>query len=216
MPGHNPTRITVLISGSGTNLQALIDACNQGSLERCSIIRVISNRKAAKGLLRAEAASIPTTYHNLTPYKARYPSDIILARSEYDKDLASLILAEDPHIAVCAGWMHILAPAFLDAMAAANVPVINLHPALPGQFNGAHAIERAHAAWMEGRIEKTGVMIHKVIGEVDMGEPILVDEIEFVKGEDENMARFEAKLHEREWKAIVKGTRMAIERYCHK
>lgn len=126
-----PARLTVLISGSGTNLQALIDACASGALP-CNIICVISNRKSAYGLVRAQAASIPTRYHNLVNYKKQNPSDVTLARLEYDRDLAALVLDEKPDLVVCAGWMHVLAPTFLDPVATAGVPVINLHPALPG------------------------------------------------------------------------------------
>ena len=74
-----------------------------------------------------------------------------------------------------------------------------------------NAIERAHADWMAGKITKTGVMIHKVIPEVDMGTPILVREIPFVKGQDEDIEVFEKKLHTVEWGAVVEGTGIAIK-----
>jgi phosphoribosylglycinamide formyltransferase len=59
--------------------------------------------------------------------------------------------------------MLIVTPDFLNPMAQAKVPIINLHPALPKQFDGANAIQRAHQAWLEGSIDKTGVMIHYVM-----------------------------------------------------
>jgi phosphoribosylglycinamide formyltransferase len=208
------TRLTVLISGSGTNLQALIDACNTPSLPSTSIIRVVSNRKGVKGLERAEKASIPTAYHNLVKYKKQYPDDgpsseFKNAREEYDKDLAELVLADKPDMVVCAGWMHILAPTFLSPLKVAGVPVINLHPALPGQFNGANAIGRAHQAFQEGKVKQTGVMIHYVISEVDMGQPILVREIPL--NERESLDDLEARMHENEHEVIVQGTKMAID-----
>jgi phosphoribosylglycinamide formyltransferase len=207
------TRLTVLISGSGTNLQALIDATKPGSpLESCTIVRVVSNRKAAYGLTRAHQASIPTKYHNLLEYKKRYPDDVAGARSEYDTELASIILADSPQLVVCAGFMHILTPSFLDPLSKANVPVINLHPSLPGLFKGANGIADAHKAWMEGKIEKTGVMIHDVVVEVDEGPALLVEEIPFIKGVDEDIAVFEQRVHETEWKAIVQGTLLAVKR----
>ncbi|CAD6579390.1 MAG: hypothetical protein ASARMPRED_009117 [Alectoria sarmentosa] len=208
MADNNPVRITVLISGSGTNLQALIDARND-ALKNCSIVRVISNRKNAHGLVRAKKSSVPTHYHNLIPYREKYADN---ARTEYDKDLAAMVLADKPDMVVCAGWMSILADTFLDPLAEANVPIINLHPALPGQFNGAKAIERAHTAWLEAKIEKTGIMIHYVISEVDMGEPILVEEIPFIKGGDENIEKLEERIHEKEHKLIVSATRMVAEK----
>jgi len=63
---------------------------------------------------------------------------------------------------------------------------------------------------LEGKIDKTGIMIHKVISEVDMGTPILVREIPFVKGVDEDLSVLEQKIHQVEWKAVVEGTGMAI------
>jgi phosphoribosylglycinamide formyltransferase len=125
--------LVVLISGSGTNLQALIDA--QETDIPAKIVHVVSNRQKAFGLQRAERANIPTTYHNLLKYKKK-ELDEQKARAKYDKDLADIILDIRPSLVVCAGWMHILAPTFLGPLAESRIPVINLHPALPGQFNG--------------------------------------------------------------------------------
>lgn len=208
MADKNSIRVTVLISGNGTNLQALLDSRND-ALKNCSIVRVISNRIKAYGLVRAKQSSVPTHYHNLIPYREKYADS---ARTEYDKDLAAIVLADKPDLVVCAGWMSILADTFLDPLVEANVPIINLHPALPGQFNGAKAIERAHAAWLEGKIQKTGILIHYVISEVDMGEPILVEEIPFIKGVDENIEKLEQRIHEKEHKLIVSGTRIVAEK----
>ncbi|KAI5251424.1 putative phosphoribosylglycinamide formyltransferase [Aureobasidium subglaciale] len=207
-------KLTVLISGSGSNLQALIDVCGQAALPNAEIIRVVSNKKAAYGLERAQKAQIPTAYHNLLEYKKRFPDaseskKFEQARSEYDRDLASLVLADKPDIVVCAGWMHILAPTFLEPLKQAGVPVINLHPALPGQFNGAHAIDEAYKAFQEGKIDHTGIMIHYVIQEVDMGEPIVTREIPIRKGESQD--ELEQRIHENEWELIVQGTRKAID-----
>ncbi|KAG8623269.1 hypothetical protein KVT40_008245 [Elsinoe batatas] len=215
MSSPSPARITVLISGGGSNLQALIDAANTPSLPNAQIVRVISNRKSVFGLQRAEKASIPTAYHNLVSYKKRFPDPAGAegkfneAREEYDKDLAKLVLEDKPDIVVCAGWMHILAPTFLSPLKDAGVPVINLHPALPGMFNGTHAIERAHEAFQKGDVEETGVMVHHVIPEVDMGPPILVRKVEIKKGE--GVEELEGRIHATEWKVIVEATRLAIE-----
>ncbi|KAK8212724.1 phosphoribosylglycinamide formyltransferase [Phyllosticta capitalensis] len=212
MVDRHHTRLTVLISGSGTNLQALIDATQDGRLPNTSIARVISDKKAAYGLERAKQAGIATHYHGFPPYKERFPE---LARpqqrEEFDKDLAKLVLDDAPDMVVCAGYMLILSPPLLDALAAASVPIINLHPALPGEYNGTHAIDRAHADWRAGKTTRTGVMVHYVIQEVDMGTPILTREIPFVAGEDDRLEDFEEKLHKVEWGAIVEGTRLAIE-----
>ncbi|KAF1937035.1 phosphoribosylglycinamide formyltransferase [Clathrospora elynae] len=210
-----PFNLTVLISGNGSNLQALIDACASGALPSTRITHVISNRKAAYGLQRAAHASIPTTYHNLVPYKKRYPEDTEKARSEYDADLASIILdtkeggKQRPDLIICAGWMHIVTPSFLTPISRADIKIINLHPALPGEFAGAGAIERAWKAGKEDGLKKTGVMIHEVIAEVDAGEAIVTAEVEIREGE--SLEELEGRIHGVEHGLIVEGTRRTLE-----
>lgn len=213
MSSHPETHITVLISGSGTNLQALIDAQKSNNLSGAKIVRVISNRKDAYGLKRAEQAQIPTTYHNLKKYKDRYPEDVPRARNEYDVELAELVLKDEPHLVACAGWMHILSAPFLSALQDRDVHIINLHPALPGQFNGAKAIERAHKAFIDGQISETGVMIHYVIHEVDMGEPLVVRKVPLEHPKDDELDALEERMHGVEHDAIVEGARLAVGRF---
>ena len=133
-----PIRTTVLISGNGSNLQAVIDQIAAGRLN-AEIVRVLSNRKDAFGLERARKVNIPTQYHNLVKYKKQHPATpegVQAAREEYDAELARLILADSPELVVCLGFMHILSPQFLEPLEEAKVRIINLHPALPGAFNG--------------------------------------------------------------------------------
>lgn len=87
--------------------------------------------------------------------------------------------------------------------------IINLHPALPGEFDGANAIQRAWEAWGRGEITRTGIMIHRVIAEVDRGSPLLTREVRFVQGE--TLAELEGRIHEVEHEAIVEGARLALE-----
>ncbi|KAJ5501173.1 Formyl transferase N-terminal [Penicillium expansum] len=190
----SPIRVTVLISGNGSNLQAVIDKVAAGQIN-ATIVRVISNRKTAFGLERASKANIPTEYHNLVKYKKQHPATpegVQLAREEYDAELARLILADAPELVVCLGFMHILSPQFLEPLE-------------------ANAIGRAHAAWLDGHIDKTGVMMHDVISEVDMGTPILVREIPFRKGQDENLETFETRVHETEWGVVVEGVDKVVK-----
>jgi phosphoribosylglycinamide formyltransferase len=169
------------------------------------------SRKAAYGLERAAKASIPTTYHNLVPYKKKNPDSTDAARQQYDADLASIILSLSPRpsLIVCAGWMHIVTPAFLSPIAAAGIKIINLHPALPGEFAGAGAIERAWKAGQEEGLKRTGVMIHEVIAEVDAGEAIVTQEVEIREGE--GLEGLEGRMHEVEHGLIVEGTRRVLE-----
>lgn len=143
------TRLTVLISGSGTNLQAVIDAlANPDSpLPPSKIVRVISNRAKAYGLTRAKAAGIPTKYHNLKRYKDKQPSTeqgVSNARKQYDAKLAKLVLRDTPELVLCLGFMHIVSEDFLTPLRNGGVEIINLHPALPGQFNGIVGSSSTH------------------------------------------------------------------------
>ncbi|EGN95783.1 hypothetical protein SERLA73DRAFT_162525 [Serpula lacrymans var. lacrymans S7.3] len=212
-------RLVVLISGSGTNLQALIDAQNTESLPNTQITLVISNRKAAYGLTRASTANppIPTAYLALQPFlKANKDK----TREDYDVEVARLVVREKPDLVVLAGWMHVLSEGFLDVLCGTRVleggegvegaiRVINLHPALPGAFDGANAIERAYEAFQKGEIAASGVMVHRVVREVDRGEPVMVREVEMKEGEP--IDAFEDRLHRIEWEIIVQGTKKMLD-----
>jgi len=199
-------RVVVLISGTGSNLQALIDAIAQGTL-KAEIPLVISNRSKVFGLERAAKAGIPTKVLALKPYTTAGKP-----RTEYDADLAQLIVEAKPDLVVLAGFMHILSPAFLDQFP--STPLINLHPALPGQFDGARAIERAFEAFQKGEIKHTGVMVHRVIQEVDGGEPLLVKEIE-IKPEDD-LAALQERIHSVEHVLLVRGASLVLEQESQK
>lgn len=189
-------RVVVLVSGSGSNLQALMNA----DLEM-QIVLVVSNRKAAFALERAAAAGIATLYAPLKPY-----TDAGRSRAEYDADLAQKINLLEPDLIVLAGWMHVFTPAFLERV---RVPVINLHPALPGQFPGSHAIEGAYQAWLEGEITASGCMVHHVTPELDAGEAIATRVVPFIAGD--TLEIFAERLHAAEHELIVTATRSVLE-----
>ncbi|KAJ3190977.1 hypothetical protein HK101_008201 [Irineochytrium annulatum] len=211
-----PKRIVVLISGNGTNLQALIDASRTGGgVLPYEISLVVSNRASAFGLQRAANARIPTLTFPLKPYR-----DAGKSRVDYDIDLADRILSAFrssvspdapsetlmPDLLVLAGFMHILSAEFIARFAPGSI--INLHPALPGCFDGARAIERAHEAFLQGKIDKTGVMVHRVIPEVDRGEVVLVREIPLMEGD--TVAALEERIHKVEHELIVEGAKVAL------
>jgi phosphoribosylglycinamide formyltransferase-1 len=183
-------RLVILISGNGSNLQALLDACAGGAIP-ARIAAVVSNRAEAYGLERAREAGIPACVLE----KARGQG-----RDEYDARLAELVAAHEPDWVVLAGWMRILTSAFLGKFPGR---VINLHPALPGAFPGTHAIERAYAAWQAGEINKGGVMVHLVPDEgVDSGPVLGVQELAFLP--QETLEEYERRVHLAEHELLVR------------
>jgi len=170
------------------------------------IVLVLSNRKAAYGLTRAQSADppIPTRHLALQPYLKAVPER---TRATYDAEIARIVLDAQPHIVVLAGWMHVFSEGFLDAVG--STPVINLHPALPGAFDGMHAIERGYEAFQKGEVDRVGAMVHRVVKEVDRGESVVVREVEIEKGEP--LAAYEERLHRTEWEIIVEATRKVLD-----
>ncbi|CVL00252.1 phosphoribosylglycinamide formyltransferase [Fusarium proliferatum] len=207
---QSPCRILVMASGFGSNFQALIDAISTGSLPNSRIISLIVNRRNAHATARAEKAGIPWQYFNLISHGFLGKGEsneqkVTEGRRKYDAALAEKILSADekPELIVLAGWMHVFSTAFLDPIQRAGLNVINLHPALPGEFDGANAIERAYDEFKAGRLTRSGIMAHYVIAEVDRGTPILVKEIEW-KGED--LEQYKEKVHSHEHELIVNAT----------
>ena len=189
-------RLVVLISGSGTNLQAILDACQTGYL-KMQVAAVIANQPDAFGLERARRAGIPAILKT-TPTGID-PSARKAARKAYDTELAELAAQYKPDWIVLAGWMRLLSAAFLDQFPGR---VINLHPALPGTFPGTHAIERAFAAFQRGEIVNTGVMVHLVPDEgVDSG-PVLAQEIVPILPDD-TLDILEKRVHQVEHALLV-------------
>ncbi|UZJ51271.1 hypothetical protein CBS101457_000591 [Exobasidium rhododendri] len=217
--------IVVLVSGSGSNLQALIDAIDNGVISNAQITQVISNRKAAYGLVRAKKHNIATANLSMKTWlgknegKTRQDYDCVLARAVLAgaEGKSSAVLGSDatqcstrPDLVVLAGFMHIVSPEFLQVLG--DTPCINLHPALPGQFDGIEAIKRAHDAFQSSQLEggKTGVMVHEVVAEVDRGTPVVVREVECKQGE--SLEALEERIHIVEHQIIVEATKIMLER----
>ena len=151
--------VVVLASGNGSNLQALIDA-SSSKLLPINISLVVSDQEGSLALGRAQISGIPTLL-----LKFNSSTD---TREDYDSKLAFEVMKSKPDIIVCAGWMRILTDNFIKRFD----NIINLHPALPGQFPGATAISDAYEKYKRGEIRNTGVMVHYVVQEVDAGEVI--------------------------------------------
>lgn len=192
------SRLVVLISGNGSNLQAILDACAAGELP-ASVVAVISNNADAYGLVRAYDSGVEAIH---------FPRLGAESRRDYDARLAEIILTYAPNYIILAGWMRILTSAFLD-----HFPnrVINLHPALPGVFPGTHAIERAFEAHQKGEIKHTGVMIHLVPDEgVDDG-PVLATEIVPIHPND-TLESLEGRVHETEHILLVNTLKSLLKK----
>ncbi len=183
------TRLVVLISGNGSNLQAILDACASGELP-ASVVTVISNKPDAYGLTRARNAGVEAVH---------FPKLENESRQEYDARLANYVTTQRPDYIVLAGWMRLLSSAFLSCF---PNRVINLHPALPGTFPGTHAIERAFEAYQHDEIIHTGVMVHFVPDEgVDNG-PVLATETVPIRSDD-TLESLERRIHEVEHNLLV-------------
>ncbi len=190
------SRLAILISGHGSNLQAILDAAAAGELPGAEIALVVSNRKDAYGIQRAVQAGVPVVYFPLAPYtRAGRP------RQDYDGDLAAMLLAWRVDWVVLAGWMHVLSAALLGRFPGR---VLNLHPALPGAFPGTNAIQRAYESFQCGEIAHTGVMVHLVPDEgVDVG-PVLAQEVVPIYPQD-TLDDLEARIHAVEHRLLVQA-----------
>ena len=144
--------IGVLVSGAGTNLQALIDA-------DLPISAVASNKAAARALSRAEHAGIPTGVFELEDYGSR---------GERDVAMAEWLSASGVELVACAGYMQLLTPLFLE-----RFPAINVHPSLLPAFPGVDAVGQALAAG----VSETGVTVHFLDEGIDSGPVILQEAV---------------------------------------
>ncbi len=193
----DPARLVVLISGSGSNLQAILDSCQSGQLH-AQVVGVVSNKADAYGLQRAAQAGIPA---RVLPFRKGQH------RQEYDCALAQIVSGWNPDWVILAGWMRLLSQAFLSQFPG---QVINLHPALPDTYPGTHAIERAWADWQAGKIDAGGVMVHMVPDEgVDNGPLLNQQRIPFQ--ENDTLADFEARVHAAEHTLLVETICRLIE-----
>ncbi|MFJ6675177.1 phosphoribosylglycinamide formyltransferase [Actinosynnema sp. NPDC091369] len=162
-----PARVVVLVSGSGTLMQALLDAAADPGYP-VEVVAVGADRDGIEGLSRAERAGVPTF-----AVKLRDHAD----RDAWDAALADAVEAHEPDLVVSAGFMKILGPAFL---ARFGGRMVNTHPALLPAFPGAHGVRDA----VDYGVKVTGATVHLVDGGVDTG-PILAQEAVVVADDDD-------------------------------
>lgn len=165
-------RLVVLVSGSGTNLQALLDACAEPSYG-ASVVAVGSDREDIEGLARAERAGVPTFTRRVSEFETR---------EGWDNAVRTIVERFEPDLVVLAGFMKLVSEDFL-----AKFPTINTHPALCPSFPGMHGPRDA----LEHGVKVTGATLFFVDGGVDTGPIIAQRAVEVVEGDDV------ASLHER-------------------
>ncbi|WP_326820024.1 phosphoribosylglycinamide formyltransferase [Streptosporangium sp. NBC_01756] len=165
-------RLVVLVSGSGTNLQSLLDAVADESYG-ARIVAVGADRDGIEGLARAERAGVPTFVEKLSDHPER---------DAWDRALAARIAGHRPDLVVCAGFMKILGAPTLAAF-----PVLNTHPALLPSFPGAHGVRDA----LSHGVRITGCTVMLADAGVDTGPIIAQEAVPVLDGDDE------AALHER-------------------
>lgn len=193
---HKPIRLGVLISGSGTNLQAIIDRIAAGTLD-AEVAIVVSSRPSAYGLKRAEAAGIQT----MTLSKEIY-ADPITA----DEVIASTLVREKVDYVIMAGYMRMVHAPILRTF---QNRVVNLHPALLPSFKGAHAIQDA----FDYGVKVTGVTVHFADDHYDCGPIIAQRALPVQEGWD--VDTLEAHIHEIEHELYPDTIQLLAEGRVH-
>lgn len=163
-------KLAVLISGEGSNLQAILDACSRGQLG-AKVCAVISNRADAHGLRRALTASIPV-------HVAIAPTQT--DREDYDAALISLLERHEPHLIVLAGFMRILDGEFIRRY---RGQLLNIHPSMLPKYRGLHT----HRRVLEANEKEHGCSVHFVTEELDGGPVIAQAKVPVRPGDTENV-----------------------------
>lgn len=173
-------RILVLISGSGSNLQTILDSCAGGKIAG-EVVGVISNKADAYGLVRAEEAGVATSI---------LAQQQFASREAYDAALLTLMQEYRPDLVVLAGFMRILSPALVQHFAGR---MLNIHPSLLPKYQGLHTHQRA----IDAGDAEHGASVHFVTEELDGGPVILQARVPIFEGDDAGdvAARVQAQEH---------------------
>ena len=174
------SRFAVLASGSGTNLQTLLDAYPD------ELVVVAGDKKGAFAFERARRAGVPVEHVD--------PAGFV-SREDYDRELADRVEAHEVSLVVGAGYMRVLSPVFLERFPA----ILNVHPSLLPEFRGLDAARRA----LEAGVERTGVTVHFMVEEVDAGPIVAQEEVPVLPGDTEEALM--ERLHPVEHRLLVKA-----------
>ena len=172
------SRFAVLASGSGTNLQALLDAYPE------NVVVVAGDKPDAFAFERARRAGVAVEFVDPAAFDSR---------EDFDRELAERVAAHDVDLVVGAGYMRVLSPVFLERFPA----VLNVHPSLLPEFKGLHAVRRA----LRAGVRETGVTVHFMVEEVDAGPVVAQEAVPILAGDTED-AVFE-RLHPVEHRLLV-------------
>lgn len=190
---HRPSttlRLGVLVSGRGTNLQAILDAISQGNLD-AEVAFVACNHRGVQATDRAEKAGVPFGIYTQKEYGTRQAQQEAIAKR---------LLEEEVDLVVCAGWDRVFVPGFLEAF---NGRVINIHPSLLPAFGGGlHAIRDA----LDYGVKITGCTVHFLTDELDAGPIIAQAAVEILPNDDE--ASLAERIHKEEHRLLVEAIKL--------
>ena len=184
--------IAALCSGSGTNLQAIIDAVKSGYI-KAKIALVVSDNTNAYAITRAKSAGIETLYLNPKEYKSR---------EDYDRAIVKNLKTKDTGLVVLAGFMRLMSPFFVNEF---KGKIMNIHPALLPSFKGTHGVRDA----LEYGVKVTGPTVHFVDDKLDNG-PIILQRAVEVKDDDTEETLLE-RVHKEEHKIYPEAIKLFVE-----
>ena len=184
--------IAALCSGSGTNLQAIIDAVKSGYI-KAKIALVVSDNTNAYAITRAKSAGIETLYLNPKEYKSR---------EDYDRAIVKNLKTKDTGLVVLAGFMRLMSPFFVNEF---KGKIMNIHPALLPSFKGTHGVRDA----LEYGVKVTGPTVHFVDDKLDNG-PIILQRAVEVKDDDTEETLLE-RVHKEEHEIYPEAIKLFVE-----
>ncbi|MDR2214269.1 MAG: phosphoribosylglycinamide formyltransferase [Nevskiaceae bacterium] len=183
---RSPLKLAVLISGRGSNMVAIAQACAQQQIN-ARIVCVISDQPDAAGLEKAREMGLPTRIVNLQDFRTPQGID----RAAFDAELARVIDEAEPDLVVLAGFMRILSPPFVRRY---EGRLLNIHPSLLPAYKGLHTHQRV----LDAGEREHGASVHFVTAELDGGPVVMQGRVPVLPGDDAQALA--ARVNEMEWK----------------